>query len=171
MEPYEKVLEQFLKNSMKQFGVRELSSITNLDTKTILKYLKRLISEGLVSKKSPKKKYPYYEATRTSYEYKHEKSEKVVRELLKSKLVKYFEEKMHPKAIVLFGSIQKGTYTDNSDIDIFIQGKEKAVDVSVFEKKFKREIHIIMSESVASLSKGLQTNIINGITLSGSLEL
>src|SRR3989338_7898737 len=140
MNRYESILEQFMKSPMKPFGVRELSRLTHNDTKTVMKYLKQLAKDGIITKKNPKGTYPYYEANRISDEYKHEKSEKIVRELLKTNILSYLKKKLNPKAIVLFGSIQKGTYTDKSDIDLFIQGKEKKIDITRFEKKFGREI-------------------------------
>ena len=86
-------------------------------------------------------------------------------------LIDFLEKELNPKAIVLFGSVQKGIYTKNSDIDLFIQGEEKDINISEFEKKLKRKIQLFFSKNLSKLSDGLRNNIINGYTISGGLEL
>lgn len=91
-------------------------------------------------------------------------------EVAKSGLFDFLEQVLKPKAIVVFGSVQKGTYLKHSDIDIFVQGKEKKIDLSAFEQKLGRDIQILFEEDLNNLSEGLRNNIINGNTISGALQ-
>ena len=156
---------------MKKFGIRELSRITKTDTKTVMKYLKTLIKKKIVIKNKEKNRYPYYEANRLSYIYRHEKSEILIKKILESGLIECLEEKISPKTIVLFGSVQKGTYHKESDIDLFILADYKKLDLSKFNKKIGHQVNLFFEKDLNQLSKGLLENIYNGLTLSGKLEV
>ena len=70
--------------------------------------------------------------------------------------------------IILFGSIQKGEQTINSDIDIAVVGdKIKDIDTAPFEKKLKREIQIIEWDNKKSKKIPLYQNIKKGYRLRG----
>lgn len=171
MEAKEQLLDLFFYNPMKGYGVRELSRITHRNSKTVMKYLKILMQEGIIVKVKQKGKYPYYEAKRLSKQYKLVKSTAIVSKLAITGLVDFLEQNLKPKAMVLFGSAQKGTYLKDSDIDIFIQGKETNIDLSSYEKKIKHDIQLFFEENLKKLSEGLRNNIISGSTLSGGLTL
>lgn len=166
-----KIALPFFLHPMAQYGVRELSRITHTDTKTVLKYLKELVKKRIVIRRYIKGKFPYYEANRTSYLYRHEKSEVVVKKILESGLIEFLEEQFSAKAMVLFGSAQKGTYYQESDVDIFVQAPYHRVDLSSFAKKIGHPIQLLCEENIHSLSKGLLTNIYNGLVLVGKLEV
>lgn len=161
----------FFLQPMKPYGVRELSRITHTDTKTVMKYLKELVRTKIIIRKKEKGKYPYYEANRTSYSYRHEKSEALLRKIIQSGVIEFLEERFSPKAIVLFGSVQKGTYHSESDIDIFISAPYQRVDLSAFNRKIGHALQLFCEENLPSLSKGLLTNIYNGLVLAGKLEI
>ncbi len=164
------LLEQFFLNPMTEFGVRKLGRMTNMDTKTVMKYLKEFSKRGVVVKKEEKGKHNYYEADRLSRIYRHEKSELLIKRILESGLLEFLEQELKPKAIVLFGSVQKGTYHTESDIDLFIQADYKKLDLKVCNKKLGHEIKLFFEKDLGKLSKGLLENIYNGLVLSGNLE-
>jgi len=165
-----KILEQFYQKPMKEFGVRELSKQIKLDTKTIMKYLKELTRKKIIKKHHKKGTFPHFEANRLSKTYKITKSNTIMNEIAQTGLFDELERKTKPKAITIFGSIQKGTYTQNSDIDIFIQAKEQKINLTKYEKKLKRNIQIIFEENLNNLPEGLKNNIISGNTISGALQ-
>ena len=53
---------------------------------------------------------------------------------------------------------------------MFIECKEKELDIKPFEKKLARKIELHFNENFNLYSKELKNNIINGIVLSGFLE-
>ena len=89
-----------------------------------------------------------------------------------SGLVDFLEEKFPGSTIILFGSYSLGEDTEKSDIDIaVICSKQKHIDMIRFEKLLERNITIQFYEHLNRINRNLRSNILNGITLSGSIEL
>ncbi|MCK4670400.1 MAG: nucleotidyltransferase domain-containing protein [Nanoarchaeota archaeon] len=171
MNVYEhRILELFFKRPMSKFHIRELGRLANLDTKTVMKYLRDFIKRKLIVRKKEKIGFPFYEANRLSPLYRYEKSHVMIEKIYESNLIIFLEKELNPKVIVLFGSIQKGTYHEKSDIDIFIQAKYRGLYLSKFERILKHKIKLFFEEDPKSLTKGLLQNIYNGFVLSGQLE-
>jgi len=156
---------------MKPFGVRELAKELDINAKTVMKYLRSFVKDKIVVKIKERNKFVHYEANRLSKKYKILKSCAFMKRIAESGLIEFLEKELSPKAIVVFGSVQKGTYLKHSDVDIFIQGRERNVDVSFFEKKIGHDIQLLFAEDLSELTEGLKNNIINGNTISGGLEL
>lgn len=172
MHRYEdKLLNLFFYKPMSKFGVRELSRQSKLDSKTVMAYLKELVKQQLVQRREPKGSFPYFEANRLSSAYRFEKSHALMKKIMKSGLVTHLEGQLSPNVIVLFGSVRKGTYHEQSDIDIFVQTSYKRVDLSRFEKVLGHPIRLLFEKDMKNLSAGLLENIYNGEVLSGKLEL
>ena len=167
----DQLLEQFFNNPMKQFGVRELSRLTRLDTKTVMKYLKDLVKEKIIIKNTKKGSFPTYESNRMATIYKFEKSHHLIKKVLGSGVIEYLEEKIKPKAIVLFGSVAKGTYYSESDVDLFIHGAYHRVDLGRYEQKIGYKISILAEENLKELSSGLLENIRRGRIMVGELKI
>jgi len=84
----------------------------------------------------------------------------------------YLEEELAGATIILFGSYSIGEDTNTSDIDIaVIERKNKMLDIEKFEKILNRKININFYNSWKDIHKHLKNNILNGITLHGSVEL
>lgn len=80
--------------------------------------------------------------------------------------------------IILFGSYSKGydvwaeSKEHSSDIDIAVIGsKEKEIKLTEFDKKLERTIIINFYNSWKDIHKHLKDNILDGITLSGGIDL
>src|SRR3989344_3619517 len=87
-------------------------------------------------------------------------------------LVKFLFNEFPGCTVVLFGSYSNGEDTTISDIDIAVIGsKNKEVDLDGFNKKLERTVNINFYESWKGINKHLKNNILNGITLSGAVEL
>jgi len=167
----QKILDLFFNNPMERFYIRQLGRDTSLNTKTIMHYLQKLTKEGLVKRIKKGKKYPYYEANRLSRLYRFKKSQYLLSKIIKSGLIEYLENKTKSRSIILFGSVQKGTYHNDSDIDLFIQAQSIRLNLSKFERKIGYKINILFETNLRKLSDGLLNNIINGITVCGNLEI
>ena len=87
-----------------------------------------------------------------------------------SGLIDYLWNELFPKAIILYGSHAKGEATENSDIDLFVIGKERKIDLKKFEKILDRRIHLIFESSPENIPKELKNNLVNGIILKGYFE-
>ena len=79
----------------------------------------------------------------------------------------------NPEVIVVFGSFAKGEDTEESDIDILIIAKNKGIDIdlSAYEKDFKRKINLNILSSIDKSSSEFKNAIANGIVLYGYLRI
>lgn len=144
--------------------------MTKLAQTAVKLHLKALRDEGLVTiEKSGL--YPSFRAAKENPQFKLLKAQNIVLRLHQSRTVEAIEKACYPSCIVLFGSASRGEDSENSDIDIFVQAKHKAIDLSKFEDGLKRKIHIVSEPRIKALSQELLNNIINGIVLSGYLKV
>jgi len=96
-----------------------------------------------------------------------------------SGLVEFLEELFPGTTIILFGSYSRGedVWTNEeeghtSDIDIAVIGtKGKEIELTRFEKMLERTIIINFYNSFKEIHKNLKDNILNGILLSGSVDI
>ncbi len=89
-----------------------------------------------------------------------------------SGLCAFLDEKFPGCAIILFGAYSSGKDTVGSDIDItIINSKEKDIDLTVYSKRLDRFISLNFYEDLSSIDQTLKSDILNGITLSGHIEL
>jgi predicted nucleotidyltransferase/predicted DNA-binding protein (UPF0251 family) len=89
-----------------------------------------------------------------------------------SELSDFLEEKLAGATIIIFGSYSRGEDTNTSDIDIAVIGrKDKLIDLKIFEKKLNRQINIHFYDSWKNIHKHLKNNILNGIIITGSVDL
>jgi len=89
-----------------------------------------------------------------------------------SELLEYLEKELAGATIILFGSYSRGEDIYNSDIDLAVIGrKNKMLKLEQYEKALNRKININFYDSWSKIHKHLKNNILNGVLLSGSIEL
>lgn len=98
--------------------------------------------------------------------------------IYESELLEFLQDSFPGTTIILFGSYSRGDdiYSSNeenrSDIDIAIIGtKGKEIKLAEFIKKLERMILINFYPSFKEIHKHLRDSILNGILLSGSIDL
>ena len=95
-----------------------------------------------------------------------------LRMIYESGLTEYLFDEFPGATIILFGSYSFGEDTSSSDIDIaIIEGKEKELKLTRFEKIFNKKIMIQFHSGFGSIHKNLRENLFNGIVLKGSVRL
>lgn len=165
-----KIMELFFEEPSRNFQLREISRLTKIAVTSVKNYLRALQKEQLVIK-DKKTLYPSYIANQQNRLFKIYKQQIIIFKLYSSGLIDYLEDNLHPKCIILFGSMRKGEYDKNSDIDIFIQINKKDISLTKFEKILKHRINLFFEEGITKLSKELFNNVINGVKLSGYISL
>jgi len=165
-----KIMKLFFEEPSRNFQIREISRLTKIAVTSVKNYLKELQKEKLI-KKDKKTLYPSYVSNQQNRLFKVYKQQFIILKLYSTGLIDYLEDELHPRCIILFGSVRKGDYNKNSDIDIFIQSNRKSIDLTRFNKILKHKIILFFEENINKLSKELFNNIINGIKLSGYLKL
>lgn len=161
-----KLLKIFLDSPEESFRLRELSRLSQISPLSVMNYLKEFEKQGLI-RKYEKRGIPYYQSIRDNERFVLYKKISIIYELNESGLVDYLWESLSPEAIILYGSYAKGESLGNSDVDIFIIGKEKKINISQFEKKLKKGIHLLSGEKIEKMPKELLNNLINGFVLKG----
>jgi predicted nucleotidyltransferase len=165
-----KIMELFFEEPSKNFQIREISRLTKIAVTSVKKYLEDLQKERLV-KKDKETLYPSYVANQQNRIFKIYKQQNMILKLYSSGLIDFLEDNLHPRCIILFGSIRKGEYNKKSDVDIFIQADQQNIKLEKFEKILKHKINLFFQENISKLSNELFNNIANGITLSGYLKI
>lgn len=168
-----KTIEIFFISPTGKHYLMEISRKIGLAHTSVKKNLDYLMKKGLLIKTIEKKgtrKFPVYQANLMSKVFKTYKSLYNIASLRESGLVEFLEDTIAPKAIVLFGSYQRGEDTEESDIDLFIECKTEKIDLKAFEKKLQRKIQLHFNKDFTSYPTELKNNIINGIVVSGYLE-
>ncbi|MFH1105585.1 MAG: nucleotidyltransferase domain-containing protein [Candidatus Aenigmatarchaeota archaeon] len=95
-----------------------------------------------------------------------------LKQIYESGLAQSLYDNFPGATVILFGSYAFGEDTASSDIDLAVIGsKKKQVELSEFGKSLGREIVINYYKSFNSIDKHLLNNILNGITLKGSVNL
>jgi len=172
-----KVLRAFFDDPepMEGFTIRYISKFIGLASTSVRLHLEELSREGpegypLVTR-SKGISYPTYRANRASGLFRFYKRMDMVFRLEESGLLERLWEEFSPKAIVLFGSASKGEDIKESDVDIFILGKEKRIEMGKYERTLKRNVSLHFAESLGELPKELRNNIINGTILRGYMKV
>ena len=165
-----KLLKLFLDSPTESFRLREIARLTKISPPSVMSYLKEFENEGLV-KKQIKREIPFYAAIRDSQDFILYKKISILFELNNVGLIDYLWDKLSPKPIILYGSFSKGESIENSDVDLFILGKDKNLELIDFEKKLNKKIHLLFKESVKEIPKELKNNILNGIILKGYITV
>lgn len=168
------VAEVFFNEPTKPHYLIEISKKSKLAHTSTKKYLISLKKEGIIkesAEKKGKRSYPIYTADIDSSEYKNYKKIYNLIKVYDLKIIQFLKDKLMPKSIVLFGSYLRGEDVETSDIDIFVESKKHDLDLSKFEKEFKRKIELHFNEKFNDFPIELKNNIINGEVLYGYLEV
>ena len=165
--------EIFFVNPTKKNYLMDISRKIGLAHTSVKKNLDELVKLELVIEfveKKGRRKFPLYKANIDNKLFKEYKMIYNLSSLLESGVIRFIEEKLMPKSIILFGSYRRGEDTENSDLDIFVECKEEKLNLDKFEIKLNRNIQLHFKENFNLYPKGLKNNIINGIVVGGFLE-
>jgi len=164
MNNTQKIKKEIFENPTYHFHIRELAKKTNLNPNTIINIIKKLD----IIKKTKKKHLTEIYADIENPEFILGKRLFNLESLYESGLVKNLTDiYKNPSAIVVMGSYSRGEDIEKSDIDIvIITNEKKIIDATKFEKKLKRNIHLILV-SYEDMSDEFYTNMLNGVILKG----
>ena len=165
-----KTLDVFFTYPTKSHYLMDIARTTGIAHTSIKKNLKELVKEGIINEKNEKRgkrQFPIYNASlNTPF-----KKLKMIHNLEEvQEAAGFIEDKLAPRAIVLFGSYSRGEDVEDSDIDIFVECKKEELNLSLYEKNLKRKIELHFNDNFQNYPKELKNNIINGIVLRGYLE-
>ncbi len=172
----QKVLTIFFNSPLHSFSAREIARLTKVSHPTILTALQKLKKINIVKKEIIKNKSKVgqshgWKANQENSTFKEYKKIHNLKSIYLSNIIKKIAEETSPNVIVLFGSFSRGEDIEESDIDLFVQSKEKDINLKAYEHKLGRKINITFASDPKDINKELLQNIINGIVLYGYLEV
>jgi predicted nucleotidyltransferase len=138
--------------------------MTDISPVSIMNYLKEFILEEIIIC-FEKRGIKFYQAKRDTEKFKLYQKLSIQLELNQSKIIDYLWNTISPQTIILYGSFSKGEAIEESDIDVFIIGKEQKVNLSKY--KLGERIQLKFEKFPEKIPKELKTNLINGIVLKG----
>jgi len=167
-------------NAGKELNLRNIAKQLKKSPTAVSNALKDLVKDGFVKLKRAENinllSIEFNRDNQMAIELKRVENLKLIYE---SSLAKFLMESFPGCCIILFGSYSRGddvwinkVEEYRSDIDIAVIGsREKQVNLAEFDKKLKRKIIINFYSSFDEIHKHLKDNILNGIVLSGSVNL
>jgi predicted nucleotidyltransferase len=168
-----KILRYLFINAGKKLNQRRLSIGVGATPPAIMKALPKLRDAGIINMYQDKESKRWIiELNRDNLDVIRLKRVDNLLQVYECGLVDFLDREFAGATIILFGSYSKGEDSFNSDVDIAVIGrKPKSVELSKFEKQLGREININFYDSFNKINKHLRNNILNGIVLSGRVEL
>ncbi len=170
----ENVLKLILENSpLKEWHFEETVREANVTKVVANKWLKKYVKEGLVKKIKEKGKFPYFTVGNKNQVYYSRKRLYALEQLYKSGLISRLLSLKGAKAVIIFGSIIRGDWYKDSDIDIFIYGNANEFDKNYYESKLGRNIELHTFEDkreIKEVKTGLIKNVINGYIIKGQIQ-
>lgn len=162
-QKWDKILDLIFENSNKSFTVREISKSVKISSSSVQRYLEELRDEGLIAENNRAIITPYFKFLKTY---------NIINKLYNTKLLSFLEKELNPSLIIIFGSVRKGEYDKESDVDLFIETSlGKKLDLKQFEKILGHKIQLFVENDINKLNANLYNNIVNGIKLSGYLRV
>jgi predicted nucleotidyltransferase len=166
-----KLMNLFFDCPSKKFHLRELARTLKWGPGRVERNMKSLVSKSLVNERT-EKNLRLFSANKANEEFKLLKRCYNIYAL--KDFVSFLNERLvFPQAIILYGSGAHGEDDETSDIDIFVIGREKELDVNKFEARIKRKLHVIFENDIKTVKKNpkLLNNLVNGVILSGYLKV
>ena len=126
----ERVLELILGNSpLKEWHFEEVVEEAKVTRLVANKWLKKYVSERLLHHVKKKGRFPFFTAGSNNPVYYSLKRVYALEQLHRSGLIPKLLSLKNAKTIILFGSIVRGDWYKDSDVDIFVLG-----DISDFAR-------------------------------------
>ena len=168
------VLKLILENSpLKEWHFEEILKESKATRAATNKWLKKYVSEGLITRVKEKGKFPYFTAGNNNPNYYSMKKIYALEQLHKSGLISELISQKNSKTIIIFGSMIKGDWYKGSDIDIFVLGNLTDFDKKIYEFKLNTHIELHMFQNkkgIKEVKTGLMKNVINGYIIKGQIQ-
>ncbi len=165
------LLELFF-NSSKQWHFEELRTTINIGKPQLARWLKLFEKQGIIKRIKMKGKMPYYVQDFENPSFKNRKKLFALEKLTVSGFFDHLASLKQAKVVILFGSFARADWYKESDIDLFIYGKDDEFEQGKYELKLKRDIQVHCAENKAELKnmQKLLPYILSGEFIKGSIQ-
>lgn len=165
------ILELFF-NSSKHWHFEEILKKVKIGRPQLTRWLKIFQKEGMIKRIKKKGKMPYYVHDFHNSKFDIRKNLYAKQILVSSGLFDHLASLENAKVVVLFGSFSRSDWYKDSDVDIFIYGKDDAFEQGKYELKLKREIQVHMAKDKKDLKRidKMLPYIVSGYFIKGSIQ-
>jgi predicted nucleotidyltransferase len=167
----DKVLELFF-NSTKHWHFDVLLKKSGLSRSRLAFWLKRFTEKGMIKRVKAPGKMPYYVQVFENLTFRSEKRLFALKQLTDAGLINHLSSLPKAQVVVLFGSFSRWDWYSDSDIDIFIYGKDDGFMQGKYERLLNREIQVHLFRNKAELQRKskLLPYILSGDFIKGSID-
>ena len=147
---YWKIMQFFYKDKVTKLHLREIARLTKLHEPSVTRFLNDLEKEQILKseKDGNLKKYSIKKSAKTYFVFESfdiERFEKLPN-IRKDEIKVYFDNiSEQPIFAILFGSTAKGTYKENSDIDLLI-----VTNNIIYAKKAEKEVDALTAMKIST---------------------
>lgn len=170
----ENVLKLILENSsLKEWHFEEIVKESKITKAAANKWLRKYVQDGLLKHVKETGRFPYFTVGKNNPIYNSLKRIYALEQLHKSGLTPKLLSLKTAKTAIIFGSIARGDWYKDSDIDIFIFGNLTDFNKKLYELKLHRhiELHIFKNKKeIKEIKTGLIRNIVNGYIIKGQIQ-
>ncbi len=170
----ENVLRLILENSpLREWHFDDIVKEAKVTKAAANKWLRKYVKEGLLNHVKKRGRFPYFTVGNNNSFYYSLKRVYALEQLHRSGLIPKLLSLETAKTVVIFGSIIKGDWYKDSDIDIFIFGNLADFNKKLYELKLRRhiELHIFRDrKEIREVKTGLVRNIMNGYVIKGQVQ-
>lgn len=168
-----RVLGLFFREPLRKFKFKDVVKLSGLHKDNANNWLQGLMQNGLVKRVKPRSKHPYYVADTGSPEYRNSKRLYALEKLKESGLLNDLLIDDNTKTAIIFGSFNRSDWHKDSDIDLFILGRDFHLSLRKYEKFLEHEFqlfHYSRKQNVRNINKHLLKNILRGFYVKGDLS-
>jgi|SRR3989344_483571 len=168
------VLKLILENSpFKEWHFEEIVKKAKVTKAVANKWLKRYNGEGLLKHVKEMGRFSYFTVGGNNAFYYSLKKVYALNRLHMSGIISKLLSLKNAKTVIIFGSVIKGDWYKDSDVDIFVLGDALDFNKNFYEDKLggRIEMHIFRDENeIKKVKTGLIKNIVNGYVIKGSIQ-
>ena len=167
------IVDLFFSEPSKQWHFEEILTTSNVSRSKANKWLLKLMHEGIITRKKPEGRMPYFQSNFDNPAYRNRKKLYALLKLYRSGFLDHLAALPKAKTVIIFGSFSRADWYTDSDIDLFIYGSDEGLDIARFENVLHREIQVFSANTRKGLERigtGLLRNIIEGMIVKGRLD-
>ena len=172
MRSKENTLLELIFNTPQHWHFEELQSKAHISPPQLMKWLKVFQKEGILKRIKERSKMPYYIQDFSNPKFGNRKKLFAMKKMTESGFFDHLASLSQAKVIILFGSFTRSDWNKESDIDIFIYGKDDELDQGKYETILHREIQLFAAHNKDDFRKmdHLLPSILSGNIIKGSIH-
>lgn len=165
------IKELFFNEPTKHWHFEDILKKGDLSRAQTNHWLREMLKEGLIRRVKPRGKMPHFIACWESPHYTNAKKLFALEQFYQCGFLDRLAS-LPCKTVILFGSMARGDWYTESDIDLFVYQEKGNASLGQYLSALKREVQIFSAEDKEDLQRlggPLLRNILKGIVIQGNI--